>query len=114
MAISAEQAMKMITALEKSVKDATEKIDWMYKEQCNDKETILLLERASTSGGPARRSMVDLKNMNPEKFTGPRGITTFRQWGQDLKDLASRYSETTRSNGRSGVLPRPSHAEESR
>ena len=37
--------------------------------------------------------MVDFKMMNPDKFEGPRGKVPFRQWCQDMKDLASRYSD---------------------
>ena len=59
MAMSPEQAMKMFTDLESAVKDASEKIDWMYREQSKDKEKIRLLELSSASGGPARRSMAD-------------------------------------------------------
>ena len=97
MAMSADQAMQMLTDHDKAVKDLTEKIEWMYREQCKDKEKIRLLELSGTSAGAARRSMADLKNMNPDKFTGPRGTTSFRQCGQDLKDLASRYSEALHS-----------------
>jgi hypothetical protein len=44
-------------------------------------------------GGGHTRYLVDLKHMNPEKYTGPRGNVPFRQWTQDLKDLCSRYSQ---------------------
>ena len=38
MAMSADQAMQMLTDHDKAVKDLTEKIEWMYREQCKDKE----------------------------------------------------------------------------
>ena len=38
------------------------------------------------------RYLVDLKHLSPEKFSGPRGTTPFRQWAQDVKNLCSRYS----------------------
>ena len=62
----------------------------MYNEQMKDKEKIRSLE--SEARPSYKKGTVDLRNMNPDKYTGPRGATSFRQWGQDLKDLADRYS----------------------
>ena len=40
-----------------------------------------------------RRFLADLKHLNPEKYSGPRGKVGFRQWTQDLEDLVNRYSK---------------------
>ena len=39
-----------------------------------------------------RRFLADLKHLNPEKYSGPRGKVGFRQSTQDRKDLVNRYS----------------------
>ena len=55
-----------------------------------DKEEIKKLKGDGRSG--YRKGMVNLRHMNPEKHEGPRGAVSFRQWSQDVKELASRYS----------------------
>ena len=45
----------------------------------------------------SHRHMTDVKHLVPEKFSGPKGQTIFRQWTKDVLDLASRYSPRLRS-----------------
>ena len=83
---SAEQLVQHNRLLE----EMRQKIDWMCTEQVKDKDEIKSLKIDSRL--EQRRNMADFKQMNPEKFAGPRGTVPFRQRGQDVKDLASRYS----------------------
>ena len=77
-----------IAEQENALRELLQKVHWMYNEQMKDKEKIRSLESEARPG--YKKGMVDLRNMNPDKYTGPRGATSFRQWGQDLKDLADR------------------------
>ena len=73
-----------------------EKLEFLNMEVLNLRKIVVeIMEKAMATGGHGGRKnyLVSQKDLSPEKYNGPRTGISFRQWGQDLKDMVSRFSD---------------------
>ena len=82
-------------AVREALSDHDAKLDYLNLQVKELQDQVVSLQTGIAGAGAVRsnRWLVDLKHMSPDKFSGPRGPTPFRQWAQDIKDLCAMYSQ---------------------
>ena len=74
-----------------SMEDHNAKLNYL-----NNEIAALKMQLANGFGGGGgegkMKALVHPKFLSPDKFSGPRGNVSFRQWSQDIKDLVARFS----------------------